>query len=1141
MIRWLVGLAITIAVAVGLFLLVIQIVVSRTDYARARVQRNLSERTGWRIEVGAIDVGWLGRSTLRDVVIWLPLENHPAVTAPTVAVGHRELLAIVLGASTDIRSLDFHNPTIVLRERPDGTWNVQEAARLWAEALARRPRTPGGPIDIPELACRDGTLLLQRADGRTVNLPFQFSAAPRVADVEAALNIPGVAAADARVAPDAAWTHVVNFSIEDAYSIAALFIDAPPSSIGASGVWRGTVRDGRLRGEAHFDRLTYGPEHARGALFINAGAGPATLRASDLTIAGGRIPGGSVVIRSGEASVANSVISASGVLAEWLGASISLDGAWDPGQRRGDLRASWSGVIERAGITQFGALAVHAELPRAGLGSIRAELSAEGDAFGGRWRLVANAAATGRSWTEFETSLDLPTFVWSDSEGPIDLGGAHLGFITRWPTIRMVRFDSPRAEVNAAAAEFNAATFEWAAQLDISQWRIPRLNLGAFTFNAEASGDRLSATLPRFSLASSTFEFAASADYNPAATPPFTAVTIFAAPPPTRTPEPVLEPESPAAGVWTAEAGITGTLRPLDVRAAGQATVEDVQLPGGQLRPVTFDWSARATPGGAQFSTAPFRALRGTWTVRADYPRGGPPSASVNVEGLPLRRVADAADLPLDAAGLLAAELTLVAHSWRTEDLELTGRWSVESPRAGRYAVQSGSGRISSTRGRVELSDIVLRLDEGTLGGNVSFNLARPHLLALNLSSRNWPMRIQGTEIVAAVDGTARAGVDLLERRARGRFELTAPITIGGEPYGTAHVAGRIRDRTLLIYDLLAQIAGGEISGTLRLPFDQWHNTETRLAWRDLSVPDLLAPWPWARGSQSSGVLSGLLTAAPSTSPRAPEPLRINVLLTPDGASFRGLTLGESQIVAYAGPDAAGGTTGRLIVDESSINLAGGLINLWSRLSFHNGQPFVHTQASVSDLNIDALVHAITPDAPPVPGKITGRISGGAYIFEPRRIFARATVFLEDSDLAYVPVVSALYGLLNFLPRDLHPTGIGAATLRLEDYTVLINDVRYFNRGIDIVGSGRIDDLRRGAASPVSGVAVARVRPLRDPESASGGGLPLVSDVDELLAALQSGGASIVISGTVADRHMDRATQAQIREAARRATADSSR
>jgi hypothetical protein len=104
--------------------------------------------------------------------------------------------------------------------------------------------------------------------------------------------------------------------------------------------------------------------------------------------------------------------------------------------------------------------------------------------------------------------------------------------------------------------------------------------------------------------------------------------------------------------------------------------------------------------------------------------------------------------------------------------------------------------------------------------------------------------------------------------------------------------------------------------------------------------------------------------------------------------------------------------------------------------------------------------------------------------------------------------------------------------LRLEDYTLLIGEVEYFNRGVDIVGSGRVEDLRMGEASPVSGVAVARIRPLRDLRV----GLPLISEVDELLAALQSGGASIVISGTVADRRLDRATEREIRQAVRRAS-----
>src|SRR5690606_11249477 len=72
----------------------------------------------------------------------------------------------------------------------------------------------------------------------------------------------------------------------------------------------------------------------------------------------------------------------------------------------------------------------------------------------------------------------------------------------------------------------------------------------------------------------------------------------------------------------------------------------------------------------------------------------------------------------------------------------------------------------------------------------------------------------------------------------------------------------------------------------------------------------------------------------------------------------------------------------------------------------------------------------------------------------------------------------------------------------------------YFNRGTDIVASLRIEDIFAGADSPINGFAVGRVRPLRDL------GLPFMKNLDDILVAVQTGGASVRIRGTLATRRL---------------------
>jgi hypothetical protein len=75
--RWarrIVWTVLIIALLAALAGLAVEIVL-RTDYPRRLIAGALQEKTGLRIDIGAADVGWGGRTVVRDVVVRLPLEN----------------------------------------------------------------------------------------------------------------------------------------------------------------------------------------------------------------------------------------------------------------------------------------------------------------------------------------------------------------------------------------------------------------------------------------------------------------------------------------------------------------------------------------------------------------------------------------------------------------------------------------------------------------------------------------------------------------------------------------------------------------------------------------------------------------------------------------------------------------------------------------------------------------------------------------------------------------------------------------------------------------------------------------------------------------------------------------------------------
>ena len=68
---------------------------------------------------------------------------------------------------------------------------------------------------------------------------------------------------------------------------------------------------------------------------------------------------------------------------------------------------------------------------------------------------------------------------------------------------------------------------------------------------------------------------------------------------------------------------------------------------------------------------------------------------------------------------------------------------------------------------------------------------------------------------------------------------------------------------------------------------------------------------------------------------------------------------------------------------------------------------------------------------------------------------------------------------------------------------------QYFNRGTDVLGSARIDNIWHGGKSPIAGAFAAALRPLKD------AAVPLGKELDRLLSALFSSAVSVRVDGTL--------------------------
>jgi len=125
---------------------------------------------------------------------------------------------------------------------------------------------------------------------------------------------------------------------------------------------------------------------------------------------------------------------------------------------------------------------------------------------------------------------------------------------------------------------------------------------------------------------------------------------------------------------------------------------------------------------------------------------------------------------------------------------------------------------------------------------------------------------------------------------------------------------------------------------------------------------------------------------------------------------------------------------------------------------------------------------------------------------------------IRKSDLGNIDAISFLYNAMRLGQGSLQPTGSGELSFRVENGDVYLSAFRYFNRGVDVRAVGTVFNLQRLQKAPVRATAYGSVRALANVE------LPIVRsvvpDLDRLISALQQGGTSIDIGGTLGQPKM---------------------
>src|SRR5437870_10910745 len=270
--NWLVRILMIAIAVIAIVGVAIQLILT-TDLPKNLVVSGLEKQLGLRVSASSMSTAWLGRSTLEDVTLALPLAEESFLSVPQLKIRHSTLFSLLLRQPIHIDEMYFDRPHLIVRQNALGRWNVEEAMALITRAAGGKSadneqKATGAPVQLPLVSLSDGTLELIDNENRKVTLqPLEMRGTPQnslswhfQASISDLLRLEG------RVAPGQSWNHQVDFSLQHAEEVFKPWIAAWPQPTQLSGNWTGQVNNDSVEGRLDLKRGQIGPVGLAGAI-----------------------------------------------------------------------------------------------------------------------------------------------------------------------------------------------------------------------------------------------------------------------------------------------------------------------------------------------------------------------------------------------------------------------------------------------------------------------------------------------------------------------------------------------------------------------------------------------------------------------------------------------------------------------------------------------------------------------------------------------------------------------------------------------------------------------------------------------------------------------------------------------------------
>jgi len=1079
----------------------------RSDLPRRRVVQAIEDALAMDVQMSGLRTRWGGRTELTGLTITPPLEQQPIAVLPAVEVDHTSVLWMIVSRSMRVDHVRVEGGDLFLRQNASGRWNLQDVI----DPLTRETREEqDGPSSLPEVAVDAVTVHVAAANGQKLkagNLRFRGEPVGRVA-----WRFDGAIASDlevsGRVALDGGHRHEVTVTIRDGQRYAQLWWADAPSPLDGSARWQARFDRSVLRGRLQIDRAQAGHYRAAGPVWVTAAAQELVLDPRGLVVSTDKGAVDEARLVSGRATVRKGTFTAEDLTLRSLGAVARINGTIDYSQPTGNLEVAWSGEHDSTSVEHEGQLKLALRRPTPDRYSATIQSATTGQTPWGRWDAQLRAQASGEQLTRMQWRLTVPRLAWfdrADKEFILKDLSAAVAIDDRTARVEDLRLAGDHQL--QATGEFHLDDRRWSVTVAGDRIIVPGVDRGPVKLAAQAR--RLGSTVEVQNLAIEVAGMGAkgAGSYDPGRDLPLdVAVEVwYELPTASQASGAAPGPESPQwAGRLRWEGSVVGDLEPRKLLARGQFTGEHLIFNGHALHDLAAPLRIEADEHALELRSEGFELLAGRSSIDGRYGiREQAITAQLELDRIALGEVVSFVNPKLAIRGSLNGDFAVRMAGWNLRNLTAEGDWSVEGFESKNLTFDRLEGRLMTERQVLRLEPITMSHRQGLAEGEVTFDLADARTLTAELEITRWPHSFEAQEVDLTMDGEISLRSDLIDRWVHGRLDLSADLEFRGRPGGKLWCAGQLTEDAISLNQLRGELLDGTVEGQITIDLSDALKSTGQLTWEGIE-PSAAGVW-WEHPRSVGGRLSGELTFAPATGPRPLEPLRYQFVLRPEELMIRNVPIGHSTIVGYIGPQ-------RWLIDESDISLADGKAEVWASATRRNGHWHTHAQAEFAELNLDQLNRFVHPDTDrPVPGRVTGvvRLLGPAGAGQWPT--GNGRVRLTDSDLVNANILGVIFRVMGVSPARTVPEGEGTIRLSLENKSLRIQNFRYFNRGVEALGDGVIEDLSLGRESPINIFLIGAQRPFR------GWDVSFLKALDDILAGLQSNLTTVRVRGTLGE------------------------